>query len=192
VRESVGWAWRTIEFRVAVVTLVVGFLVGSDLVPAPAFVSAPAFVPATVIAPAELPVAAEVFTPAVALDIPLVPLALWNLMALLVLLSGLLTGGLAAILTLFGTGFQTGLTAATAVAMGVPIGTVILLIAPHSLLEVPSLLLVGSIGLRGFALLRAPDEQGRRHYLPVVASASLLLLVAALIEAFGTPFLVSL
>ena len=111
---------------------------------------------------------------------------------LLVLLSGLVTGGMAAILTLFGTGFQTGLTAATAVASGVRIGTVILLIAPHALLEVPSLLLVGAIGLRGFGLLLGPDDLGQRHYLPVVASAALLLLVAALIEAFGTPLLASL
>ena len=169
--ESVGWVRRTIEFRVAAVTLGAGFLVGSELVPAHAF------------APAQLS------TPAVALDIPLVPLALWNLSVLVMLLSGLLTGGLAAILTLFGTGFQTGLTAATAVSAGVPMGTVILLIAPHALLEAPSLLLVGSIGLRGFALLLGPDEAAQRHYLPVVASASLLLLMAALIEAFGTPFL---
>jgi uncharacterized membrane protein SpoIIM required for sporulation len=129
---------------------------------------------------------------ATALDIPLVPLALWNLLVLLILLSGLVTGGLAAILTLFGTGFQTGLTAATAVAVGVPMGTVMLLIAPHALLEVPSLLLAGSIGLRGFALLFRPGGPEQRHYLPVIASASLLLLVAALIEALGTPLLASL
>ena len=126
------------------------------------------------------------------LDIPLVPLALWNLLVLLILLSGLVTGGLAAILTLFGTGFQTGLTAATAVVAGIPMGTVILLIAPHALLEVPSLLLAGAIGLRGFALLLGSDDVWQSHYLPLVATASLLLLGGAIIEALGTPLLASL
>jgi len=179
----------------------VGFLVGFELVPAHTFPPAApsALLTESVLSTSDLPpttgAASTTIAPptsAVALDIPLVPLALWNLLVLLVLLSGLVTGGLAAILTLFGTGFQTGLTAAIAVAAGVPMGTVLLLIAPHALLEVPSLLLAGSIGLRGFGLLFGPGDVEQRHYLPVVATASLLLLVGALIEAFGTPLLASL
>lgn len=117
-----------------------------------------------------------------------------NVAAALTLISGTISGGITSVIGLAYFGRDLSSLCVKAFVQGTPLPQIAAAIAPHGLLEVPSLILAGAAGLAGVPLLWSfarGNRQAMRATLTasiVLAATSIALLIpAALIECHSTP-----
>jgi stage II sporulation protein M len=121
-----------------------------------------------------------------------------NAYGLLWIMSGLATFGISALSLLYVAGFQFGQGYARAMERQLSLFQTAALVVPHSILELPAIIVAGVVGLSGVRVLMlyvldgtVEFRQETRLLAALVGTALVLVLAAAMVEAYVTPWLIS-